>query len=75
MFRRRVLSSLLTLGMFIGACDMTSLYPAAMQPLGFDAFGGGKIAVQLHAHEDPPGGTNDPPPGSQRLFLPQVAPS
>ncbi len=62
MFRRRVLSSVLTLGMFVGACDMTALYPGVSQPLGFNAFELGKISVQLTEHiDEPPLGTSDPP--------------
>ena len=61
MFRRRFLSSVLTLGMFVGACDMTALYPGASQPLGFNPFELDKISVQLLELPDPPDGTKDPP--------------
>ena len=64
MFRRRFLSSVLTLGMFVGACDLSALYPGVSQPLGFDAFEVGKITVRMTPLEDPPDGTNDPPGAS-----------
>ena len=65
MFRRRLLSSALTLSMFVGACDMSALYPGVSQSLGVNPFGLGKISVLLSEPEepigDPPGGTTDPP--------------
>lgn len=59
MFRRRVLSSVLTLGMFVGACDMTALYTDVSQSFGFNALELGKISLRLAEPEDPP---NDGPP-------------
>lgn len=65
MFRRRFLSSVLTLGMFVGACDVTALYPGVSQSLGFNPFELDKIAVQLtHMEDEPPIGTMDPPGNS-----------
>ena len=67
MFRRRVLSSVLTLGMFVGACDMTALYPDVSQSFGFNAFEIGKISVRLvvaeteDPNDGPPNGVKDPP--------------
>lgn len=64
MFRRRVLPTVLALGMFVGTCDVTALYPGVSQPLGFDAFEAGKITVRMTPLEDPPDGVNDPPGNS-----------
>lgn len=63
MFRRRVLPAVLTLGMFVGTCDVTALYPGVSQPLGFNPLESGKITVLMKPLEDPPGGVNDPPGG------------
>ena len=61
MFRRRVLSSVLTLGMFVGACDMTALYPDVSQSFGFNTVDLGKISVRLSVPDEPPIGVKDPP--------------
>ena len=61
MFRRGFLSSALTLSMFVGACDMSALYPGVSQSLGVNPFDLGKISVLLSEPEEPPGGTSDPP--------------
>ena len=65
MFRRGFLSSVLTLGMFVGACDMTALYPGVSQSFGFDPLELNKISMRSSEPDgtigDPPGGTKDPP--------------
>ena len=61
MFHRKFLSSILTLGMFVGACDMTALYPGVSQSLGFNPFDFAKISARLSHMPDPPNGTSDPP--------------
>jgi hypothetical protein len=61
MFRRRVLCSVLTLGMFVGACDMTSLYLGASDSFAFDPLELGKISARFTELPDPPDGVMDPP--------------
>ena len=61
MFRRRFLSSTLTLGLFVGACDVTALYPGVSESFGFNLFEFGKISVLLSGHEVPPDPPPDPP--------------
>ena len=60
MFHRKFLSSILTLGMFVRACDMTALYPGVSQSLGFNPLDFAKISAQMSNHETPIG-TTDPP--------------
>jgi len=62
MFRRKILSSVLTLGIFVGACDMTAMYSVAPRSLGIDGLGFEKLSVQFSDTKDPPpGGIKDPP--------------
>ncbi len=65
MFRRRLLSSVLALGMFAGACDMTGWHPGVSPSFELDAFNPGKASVQMsiveYVPEGPPDGTTDPP--------------
>lgn len=66
MLRRRVFASILTLGLFVGACDLTSLYTGVSQQVGFDAYEIAKLSAQWssgknQSDSDPPDGTKDPP--------------
>ncbi len=64
MFRKRILSSVLAVGMFVGACDVTALYPGAPQAFELNAFDVDKLSVLLSEPDDPPdppGGVKDPP--------------
>lgn len=55
----------MTLGLFVGACDVTTLDPRVAQPLGLAPLDIGKLSVLFSEPEDPlpdpPGGVKDPP--------------